>query len=220
MSDWERFLREVSWFLEPGQHVTVGEPRPWARGRVDGLPQLSDLLAAATCTPVTVAGHSYEVLAWGEPDDRCGWLCHPPTRADGTVAPMHNRFWQCSGGIVERFGEPSTWWTNQNEVLTAAAARVPAAEVLADYAWVWHDNGLQVPAVDAYYVVAVEANGNLTLAHRQDGQLLLFAPDHAFDGVTALAGCPPYSLLTIDTVPDLTTWIEVCAAAWRHRLAD
>ncbi|MGS2620014.1 hypothetical protein ACVCAH_36920 [Micromonospora sp. LZ34] len=40
----------------------------------------------------------------------------------------------------------------------------------------------------------------------------LFAPDHAFAGVTPLASCPPYSLLTIE-VPDLARWLEVCVAA-------
>ncbi len=62
--------------------------------------------------------------------------------------------------------------------------------------------------------MAVEANGNLTLVHRQSGDLLLFAPDHAFQGVTPLAGCPPYSLMTIDDTPDLAAWLEACAAAW------
>jgi hypothetical protein len=69
---------------------------------------------------------------------------------------------------------------------------------------------------DDYYAVAVEANGTLTLAHRGDGRLLVFAPDHAFRGVRPLVGSPPYSLLTIDDVPDLATWIEVCAATWQH----
>ena len=91
------------------------------------------------------------------------------------------------------------------------------ADVLTDYAWIWKDHGLAVPIdPDEYYAVAVEANGNLTLAHRGDGRLLLFAADHDFDHVTPLAGSPPYSLLTIDDVPDLATWIEACAAAWSH----
>jgi hypothetical protein len=106
---------------------------------------------------------------------------------------------------------------NQDEVLTVGAARVRVADVLADYAWLGEDRRLAIPVDPGdYYAVAVEANGNLTLAHRDDGRLLLFASDHAFTGVTPLAGCPPYSLLTVDDVPDLSTWIEVCAAAWRH----
>jgi hypothetical protein len=51
--------------------------------------------------------------------------------------------------------------------------------ILSQYMWLWDSAGLDLPIdPDEHYVVAVEANGNLTLAHRQDGRLLLFAPDH------------------------------------------
>lgn len=101
------------------------------------------------------------------------------------------------------------------QVLTAAAADVSVAEVLDAYVWIWDGRDMAI-APGAYYAVAEEANGDLTMAHREDGRLVLFAPDHAFDGVTPLGDSPPYSLLTIDGVPDLAAWIEVCAAAWRH----
>ncbi|MFI7431788.1 hypothetical protein ACIBPB_32940 [Micromonospora sp. NPDC049836] len=217
MSDWEHFLHEVPWFLPPGASAVVGEAQRWTRGSIDGLPELSALLASAVLTPVFVEGDVYELLAWGSSDDRRGWLCRPPHDADSDCVPwFHKSFWSRCGGIVERFGEPDTWWNNQNEVLTIGAAHVRVGEVLTDYAWLWEDRSLELPVnPDEYYAVAVEANGNLTLAHRDDGRLLLFAPDHAFANVTPLAGSPPYSLLTIDGVPDLATWIEVCAAAWR-----
>lgn len=219
MSDWEPFLDEVSWFVQPGEGVVVGEAQPWARGSIDGLPELSALLGSATLTPVSVGGNAYELLAWGSPGDRRGWLCRPPNDVEGGFVPrVHKSFWRLCGGIVERFVEPDTWWNNQNEVLTVDAARVRIADVFADYAWLWDDAGLKVPIDPAeYYAVAVEANGNLTLAHRGDGRLLLFAPDHSFTHVRPLAGSPPYSLLTIDRVPDLASWIEVCAAAWRDQ---
>jgi hypothetical protein len=219
MTDWEQFLHEVQWFLRPGASTTVGEAQPWTRGSIHDMPELSALLDSATLTPVSVEGSAYELLAWGSPDDRRGWLCHPPHDVDGYSIPqIHKSFWRLCGGIVEMFGEPPTWWNNQNEVLTVDAISVPIAGVLADYAWLWEDANLAVSInPDEYYAVAVEANGNLTLAHRDDGRLLLFAPDHAFTGVTPLAGCPPYSLLTIDEVPDLATWVEVCATAWRHQ---
>jgi len=207
MTDWQRFRQEVTWFLDPGDTVVEGEPQRWTRGPVDGLKELSALLHTATLTPVRVNNDAYELLAWGPPDDRRGWLCRPPHGPDGErVAPVHESFWAVCGGMVERFGEPTTWWTNQNEVLTAGAARVSVDEVVDE---------LELPVnPDDYYVVAVEANGNLTLARRDDGRLLLFAPDHAFDRVTPVEGCPPYTLLTFDELPDLTAWIEVCAAAW------
>jgi hypothetical protein len=218
MGDWEQFLHEASWFSRRAENVAVVAARPWTRGSVDDLPQLSALLATATLTPISVGGAAYELLAWGSPDDRRGWLCHPPPLAvDGhCVAQIHQSFWKLCGGIVEWFGEPATWWNNQYEVLTVSATREGVAEALAAYEWIWRDDGLEIPIdPDEYYAAAVEANGNLTLAHRDDGRLLLFAPDHDFTGVTPLAGCPPQSLLTIDDVPDLGTWVEVCAAAWR-----
>lgn len=217
MGDWERFLAEVSWFLEPSAVVEVGAARPWPRGPVDGLPELSALLSAATRTPIVVGGDSYELLAWGSATDRRGWLCTPPADGDAVaVHPLHRSLWTLLGGIVERFGEPDSWWLNQDQVLTVAAAETDLAAVLDSYDWLWADAGLELPIrADEYYVVAVEANGNLTLVRRATGQVLLFAPDHSFAGVTPLPGCPPYSLLTIDDVPDLATWIEVCARRWR-----
>lgn len=218
MSDWEQFLREVPWFLHAGERAGVGEARPWTRGSVDALPELSALLASATITPISVGGKNYELLCWGSPGQRRGWLCQPPHDGYGVaVHQIHSKFWTLCGGIVERFGEPDTWWLNQNDVLTVDATRVQLAYALTAYMWIWERNGRDIPInPEEYYVAAVEANGNLTLVNRRDGRLLLFAPDHAFNGVTPLAGCPPYSLLTIDDVPDLVTWIEVCAVSWRQ----
>lgn len=185
---------------------------------VDGLPELSALLGSATVTSVSISGTAYELLAWGPSGDRRGWLGYPPLDADDDVHPTHRSFWRASGGIVERFGEPDTWWMNQNQILTRDAfTQTSVSDVLADYSWLWEDDGLTVPIQpDEYYAVAVEANGNLTLAHRSTSQLLLFAPDHSFTGVTPLTGCPPYSLLTFDHEPDLAAWIENCAEAWRY----
>lgn len=156
----------------------------------------------------------------------CSPGAHPTVVEDGSasrqrtppleeVHPIHRHVLSVCGGIIERFGEPISWWNNQNEVLTASAAQMPLAPVLTDYAWLWQDDGLEIPIEpDEYYVVAVEANGNLTLARRSTGHLLLIAPDHAFAGVTPLRGCPPYSLMTLDDAPDLAAWIELSAEAW------
>jgi hypothetical protein len=219
MSDWRQFCQEVPWFLQPGERAVVGDAQPWTRGAVDNLPELSALLATATLTPVSVGDQNYELLAWGSVGDRHGWLCRPPDDQDGeSISEIHRSFWTLCGGIVERFREPNSWWDNQNQVLTVEPARVRLGDVLSDYAWLWDDVGLEMRIEPHdYYVVAVEANGNLTLARRSDGRLLLFAPDHAFSGVTPFAGCPPYSLLTIDGVPDLAVWIEQCAVSWRLR---
>jgi hypothetical protein len=216
MRDWEQFVQHTPWFTDPGEVTVVGDEIPWSRDRLESLPRLSTLLEAASLTTLSISGTPYELIAWGPADQRRGWLCNPPPAPDPVhVHETHRLFWSMCGGIVERFGEPSSWWLNQNDILAAAAAHTRVSKVLGDYRWIWDDAGLGVPVEpDDYYTVAVEANGNLTLAHRHSGELLLFAPDHAFPRVTPLPGCPPYSLLTIDGVPDLSSWIEECAAAW------
>lgn len=212
MRDWESFVAETPWFVQD-EEVVVGAERPWGRDAVAALPNLSTLVKGATVTPVSVGDRAYELLAWGPDGRRRGWLCEPPTT--GEVHEIHRSFWSVCGGIVERFGEPDSWWLNQDGVLTAEVTRTDVAGALDDYRWVWDDAGLEIPIDPAgYYAAAVEANGNLTLVNRRGGQLLLFAPDHAFSRVTPLPGCPPYSLYTIDGVPDLEAWIEECAAAW------
>lgn len=214
MRDWEQFVQHTPWFLDPGATVVVGDEVPWPRDGLGSLPRLSNLLAQARLTPVSVSGTPYELVAWGPEDERRGWLCAPPPPQE-TVPETHRLFWSVCGGIVESFRAPGSWWLNQNEVLTAEAARTRVSDALSDYEWLWTDAGLELPiAPDDYYVVAIEANGNLTLAHRRGGELLLFAPDHAFARVTPYPGCPPYSLMTIDGLPDLSSWIEECAEAW------
>ena len=217
MRDWDQFVNQVSWFVSTSDTPEVGSEQPWQRGGVAGLPELSSLLVGATVTPVHIGDQAYELLAWGSLNVRRGWLALPPVAtASSAIHVSQQRFWMVCGGIVERFGEPASWWLNQNEVLTMHAAQTHLAPVLDDYLWLWSNDGLEIPIQPSdFYVAAIEANGNLTVAHRATGQLLVFAPDHAYEGVSPLAGCPPYSLLTIDDIPDLPTWIERCARDWK-----
>ncbi|WP_218164651.1 hypothetical protein [Lentzea waywayandensis] len=165
---------------------------------------------------MSVAGCSYELLAWGRSGDRRGWLCQPPSRVAGSPAFLE-RLWAMFGGTVEQFGGPSTLWLNQNEVLTVSASQTSFSDVVGQYDWLWSDERLPLPGEEllSFVTVAIEANGNLTAAHGETGRLVLFAPDHSFDGVTPLPGCPPRSLYSFDVLPDLVSWVEACAAGWR-----
>ncbi|MET9629387.1 hypothetical protein ABZX92_18180 [Lentzea sp. NPDC006480] len=217
MSDWGRFVECVPWFVSPGSEVVVGSTSVWTRGALPGLPRLSALLASARVTPVSVAGRPYELLSWGS----SGWLCEPPSEGDSSHPDSLRAFWRVFGGTVEQFHGPSTLWLNQNQVLTVDAASLSLSSVISEYGWLWTDAGLEVPVEEMrdYVTVAIEANGNLTAAHRETGRLVLFAPDHSFSDVTPLAGCPPRSLYSFDELPDLASWIESCAGAWQGALS-
>lgn len=217
MSDWSQFVDCVPWFVKPDEEaVAADDPQPWTRGALEGLPELSALLASADVTPVSVASRPYELFAWGAPGDRRGWLCHPPPYpAPADVPETLRLFWTACGGIVEYFGGPDTWWMNQDEVLTGSAADLSFSGTLAHCDWVpARELEDLVDAMRPYVTVAIEANGNLTAAHRSTGHLVLLADDHAFDGITPLPGSPEYLLYSFDELPDLAAWIESCARAW------
>lgn len=216
MNDWELLLAERSWLVDEDARVEVGAAREWDRGTVEELPRLSRLLASATVTPVNVDGVASEVLAWGEDGSRRGWWCARPADDVAAVHPAHRELLGRFGGINEVFGGPASWWSpNHPEILTAELATMNVASAIDAYRWIWEDAGLEVPIrPEDYYVVSREANGNLTIAERTDGRVLLFAADHAYDGVTVLDGCPEYSLYTIDGVSGLVDWIEQEARVW------
>jgi hypothetical protein len=217
VSDWDWFLEHRPWFVRPGQSVVVGSASAWTRGVVPGLPRLSALLASARVTPVSVAGHAHELLTW----DSQGWLCELPPDAGAESPGVLRDVWRVFGGIVELVGGPSTWWLNQTEVLTVSATAESLAETLTHYEWIWETNDLVAPIEEMrdYVTVAIEGNGNLTVAHRQTGRLVLFGPDHDFEGVTPLPGCPESSLYSFDELPDLASWIEACAGTWQARVS-
>jgi hypothetical protein len=65
-----------------------------------------------------------------------------------------------------------------------------------------------------YYSIAREANGNTTLCHRLTGDVLAFAPDHSFDHIAPLEGCPEYSLYRIPSAPTFEAWVAAVALQW------
>ena len=45
-------------------------------------------------------------------------------------------------------------------------------------------------------------------------EVLLWAPDHAYEHIRPLEGCPEYTLYRIDRVPDFRYWVETVAGQW------
>ena len=119
---------------------------------------------------------------------------------------------QSFGGILERANEPETCWLlNQNEVLTEREAGHDAS-FLEDYSWAFDcvPGGIPIQLKE-YYSIAREANGNETICHRTSGAVLLFAPDHSFTHVKPFAGCPAYTLYTLDGTLSFVDWVNKIA---------
>ncbi len=220
MSDWAAFIESVPWFLNRDAAVEFSPPRTrdaLSPSVASLFPQLERLLSESQITDVVVNGLRYELLAWDSPNgDRLGWLCLPPSKGvPRNLHVDHKKLLESFGGIVERFNEPEdTWLLNMNDALTEREA-AHDGRFIRDYEWAFDDAGLVLPIDPTeYYSIAREANGNATLCHRISGQVLMFAPDHSFDHLTELEGCPEYTLYTVNGAPKFGDWVNAVALQW------
>ena len=221
---WQSFTDDVTWFLKGNERVTVGDlvdPGTWrlpnALTRV--FPRLGDLLARAYTSTVSVDSKRYVLFSW-EGEYTSAWLSPRPTPSPaGALLPAHRDLLTVFGGITERSNEPeTTWLLNTSESLTNDEASNDATFVKA-YDWAFADVPGGIPIdLTAYYSISREANGNTTFCHRRHGDVVLFAPDHSFDDVEPLEGCPPYSLYRRHGGGTFVDWVETVADQWASAL--
>jgi hypothetical protein len=219
---WRQFFEDVPWFpggrnARPSQRQPPGSWRPHSPDFGRLFPELTGLLESSFVTQVAAAGREYVLHSWERPDGQVrSWLC---ARAPNPVPPgpcvAHRVLLESFGGMVERSNEPETsWLLNHEEVLTARLAEQDAKFIEA-YAWAFEDTPGGIPIdLQAYYPIAREANGNTTLCHRLTGDVLLFAPDHAFDHVVPLDACPEFTLYRIRGAASFTHWVAAVSRQW------
>jgi len=222
-SDWEILSEREPWLIPRGSVNVLGPtsgsgswvPKSVEFGRL--FPILNSLLSRSRITPLKISGESWTLFAWGDPDvDLAGWLSPTPLEVPPKgVFQEHRVLLDSFGGVNERFNDPeSTWLLNHIDALTLNAA-LSDASFIADYDWAFQQHGLPIPIdLSAYYCLAREANGNTTLCHRVNGDILMFAPDHSFDHLDRLEGCPEYTLYRIREARSFQAWVERVAAQW------
>lgn len=224
--DWNAFIKQVPWFLRPGQSADVGESREgaWNPAGVEFqrlFPKLHRLLSLSRVTPVRAREASYVLFSWLDGPARRAWLAEPPVlRPPTDLFPAHATLLQSFGGILERNEPLDSWLMNHNDVLTLREAGYDAS-FLRGYAWAFEKTGGQLP-IDptAFYSIAREANGNDTLCHRSSGRVILFAPDHSFEHVVPMQGCPDYTLYELDGAKTFVDWVNVIAEQWLEGLDE
>lgn len=222
---WQSFTDDVPWFNERNERIVAGELTPPGRWRLPApvaatVPHLADLLASAHTSHVSVGARDYVLFSWETEAGIATWLsprASPSPRDD--LFPAHRALLTAFGGITERSQEPeTTWLLNTNESLTADEASHDAT-FIRSYEGMWADVPGGVPIdLTAYYSISREANGNTTICHRRSGEILLFAPDHSFDDVEVLEGCPPYSLYRRRGGRTFVAWVETVAQQWAFSL--
>ena len=215
-NDWQTFVDESIW--SPPRKAKIDPPTspPPPDENVRRLfPRLCELIGRSRVTPVRINGKPHRLLTWDDRDGNpLGWFCVDGD-ADAELAAIHEDHRVLAGyfgGIIERFNDPDTWLLNHNRALTLDLATEPLD--FADYEWAFEERGGPPINTNDWYAIAEEANGNKTICHRDDGELLMFAPDHAFDHIVPLEGCPPYTLYRVRGAPVFTSWVETVARQW------
>ena len=223
MTHWEELLDAVPWFLEEGQVAEVGRsaaPGAWRPVSADFsrlFPRLDALLRTASVTPIGLSGRSHQLFSWSHADGySCAWLAPAPSADPAAqLHPDHRTLLRSFGGIVERSNDPAWWLLNHNEALTEQEARHDGG-FIRDYAQAFGETGIPIE-LERFYSIAREANGNTTLCIGS-GEVILFAPDHAFDYVQALPGCPEYTLYRMSGAHSFRDWVNEVARQWHDAI--
>jgi hypothetical protein len=219
---WNAFREAVPWFTHNrpnARPVRALPPGCWAPASAEFaslFPALADLLRAASLTEVRLLSEAWTLYSWERPGGQHrGWLSPAVKDLPPGLHPQHRVLLQSFGGIVEYFGAPrGTWIWSHEAVLTPELAEEDGTFIEA-YAWAFEQTGGIPVDLAAYYLAAREANANATLCHRVEGDVLLFAPDHDYDYVTVLPGCPEYSLYRFQGAPAFADWVNRVAEQWR-----
>jgi hypothetical protein len=218
---WESFCSHRPWFVlgRWAEAAAARAPGAWRPASPDfefSFPTLAYLLRLAHLSDVVINGHPYVLFSWPNDGDYRCWLAELPCpESRWALYPAHRILLESFGGIVERSNEPlSSWLLNNYAALTDAEAARDAT-FINHYAWAFEDVPGGIPIdLEAYYSIAREANGNHTLCHRVQGDVLLFAPDHNFSHIRPLEGCPEYTLYRILEAPTFSSWVEIVASQW------
>lgn len=70
--------------------------------------------------------------------------------------------------------------------------------------------------IDKLFIMAEEANGNLTLCDANSEEIFLFAPDHCFENVSVCTDLPEYTFYTVEGGECFVDYVELVAKQWRE----
>jgi hypothetical protein len=231
-TDWEIFREHVPWFARSGENFRIDVEHapscemfsPSSTFRLK-FPMLTKLLAGSRVSAVDVRGATLFLYTWQEASGRrCGWLCEsPPKNTPLHLHPHHCLLCESFGGGLEAFNQPNgTWVMNLNWWLCASRSlAIQSREIQSIQSYIV--DTLESPkcsiigGLHSYIRFAQEANGNFTAYRQSDGDVVMFAPDHAHENLVSVRDCPPYSFYRIRQAPTFVDWVEQIADQWlRH----
>ncbi|QGQ96436.1 hypothetical protein EHS13_16870 [Paenibacillus psychroresistens] len=227
-NDWNDFNNDISWFINPIDKITLSETYhgieffKFSESFISIYPVLSELLLKARVTNIQVNNKSYQLLGWSDFEGNSfGWLAKPPTfEINKPLCNEHKILLSNFGGITERWNETEiSWLLNLNSALTLEDAE-EGFQGWQDYiADMCNGEGFESYITPNDYIAfAFEANGNITLYHKDNSSIIMLAHDHCFEHIIPLEGYPEYTIYRINECPNFVSWVEQIAIQEIHRL--
>jgi len=229
-SDWNDFINNITWFVRKDDKVEISDFqkldsdlfKPNEEFQIR-FPLLTRLLSDARITEIKINEKLYYLFAWTNSQKQTrGWLCEPARTHSNNIEfhKDHKVLLKCFGGILEYWNEPDdTWLANLNSAFVENNSYVGLKDWEPYIEEMCADEGL-TPYINTndYIVFATEANGNCTAYHKITGEVIICAPDHAFNHIECLEGYPEYTLYRIIECNDFASWVENIAMQWLDML--
>ena len=184
-------------------------------------PTLSLLIKKAMIFEILLNSEmKFHLLGWENDNEIGGWLCQNCKNIK-TGNHYLDILKQELGTIVESWGFEKLredFICNMNEVLIDNI-HYGIGEFYDYFAEACkYENKHPDIELDNYIVIAEEANGNLTLCDKENGDIVLFASDHCFDYVTVYNDCPEYTFYKIKDVENIIDYFEIVGSQWLNYL--
>ncbi|MFC4322660.1 hypothetical protein [Litchfieldia salsa] len=222
--DLKDFQSEITWFFrKPEEIILLGQRTFHASFEFEEkYPILTKLLKKARITTIKYEEQRYELFGWYDKDNNSlGWLCNESLELEDkeikkSLHPDHVLLLRNFGGITERWNEPvDTWLCNLNYALPYENAEVGINGWEESFEEYCKDEGIEIKINPRDYITfAVEANGNVTMYHKESGEILMYAHDHAFNHIYPFHHYPEYTLYRIENCNTLKEWVETIAGQW------
>ena len=214
----DAFFECVTWQFKKSDIMLVEkEENSYSDLFVETFPKVSGLLKKAITFRIVLLNDScFRLLCWENGDSIGGWLCKK-CEYISTEFPHLNLLKMYIGTIVESWGFEDVrddLICNMNGVLI---------DNITYGIGEWQEYFKESCEAEELFpeiqdeksiLIAEEANGNLTLVNKDNGEIVLFAPDHCFYDVYVYPDCPNYTFYKIDNVDDLTDYFELVAQQW------
>ena len=219
-AEFEEFKSYASWFIKPGDVVTVDPSTIDVSTEFSMLfPLLSDLIRKARVLSVQINSDQYKLYSWTTRNrpGSCGWLCKQETEGDSALPLLHEHrvLLQNIGGIKERYNEPEDILSNNyNFLFLESECQAGLSGWEEYYHEMCKEENKSPRDIKDLVSFAVEANGNATLYNVVTKGVYLFAHDHAFTYVTQVPDEPPYTFYYINGVRNFVDYVELLAKQW------